>query len=463
MITPEQIESCEEALKNGFIIKSRDDQDLIAFIHNDADNKYEIASDFNCGWIEDGTISDSDVKSRLRERIEPWLTALFQSEHLSLLCGSGLTNSISYLAGANGGANMDPNKKFSVFADHIDNAAKESAKRTGRNDANTEDYIRSASELLRGMQIMNSKRASQLENDLKSVLSEFATSIIAGENGIAVSVKDKREKAFNTLVNFLLSFCSRTGNRERLHIFTTNYDRLIEAGAELAGIHLLDRFVGNLMPVFRSSRLNLDIHYNPPGIKNEPRYLEGVARYTKLHGSVDWVQVEDEIRRFGLPFGALDIKPYLEAPGLKGCDELKLIIYPNSAKDKETAEYPYVELFRDFAAAICRPNSTVVTYGYGFGDDHINRVIKDMLTIPSTHLVIISFSDPGSRILNFYQKVSRPAQITVMMGNLLGDISNLTEMFLPKAAIDNTTLRMVDLLQKRMGATNATAKANDPA
>lgn len=57
------------------------------------------------------------------------------------------------------------------------------------------------------------------------------------------------------------------------------------------------------------------------------------------------------------------------------------MIYPNSAKDRETAEYPYVELFRDFAAALCRPNSTLVTYGYSFGDDHINRVIRDMLTI----------------------------------------------------------------------------------
>ena len=56
-----------------------------------------------------------------------------------------------------------------------------------------------------------------------------------------------------------------------------------------------------MIPIFRSSRLNLDIHYNPPGIRGEPRYLEGVARLTKLHGSVDWVQNEDEIRRIGLP------------------------------------------------------------------------------------------------------------------------------------------------------------------
>ena len=68
------------------------------------------------------------------------------------------------------------------------------------------------------------------------------------------------------------------------------------------------------------------------------------------------------------------------------------MIYPNAAKDRETADYPYVELFRDLAVAVCRPNSTLVTYGYGFGDEHVNRVIRDMLTIPSTHLVVISLA-----------------------------------------------------------------------
>ena len=256
------------------------------------------------------------------------------------------------------------------------------------------------------------------------------------------------------MVNFILSFASRTGNRERLNIFTTNYDRLIEVGAELAGIHLMDRFVGTMMPIFRSSRLNLDLHYNPPGIRGEPRYLEGVARISKLHGSIDWVQNKGDIRRIGLPFGAEDITPYLQAPGLYGVDALKLMIYPNSAKDRETAEYPYVELFRDFAASICRPNSALVTYGYGFGDEHINRVIQDMLTIPSTHLVIISYDDPIGRILQFYNNSPHRTQISVLMGKTLGDITNLTNDYLPKAAIDKTTIRMAELLQRRFGASS---------
>ena len=293
-----------------------------------------------------------------------------------------------------------------------------------------------------------------MEQELNLIISNFAKSILNSECGIATAEENKRENAYRVLVNFLLSFASRTGNKERLNIFTTNYDRLIEVGAELAGIHLMDRFVGIMMPIFRSSRLNLDIHYNPPGIRGEPRYLEGVARLTKLHGSVDWVQNGGEIRRIGLPFGAKNVNPYLKAPGLDSVNALQLMIYPNSAKDRETAEYPYVELFRDFAASICRPNSTLVTYGYGFADEHINRVIQDLLTIPSTHLVIISYNDPIGRILKFYSESAQKDQMSILLGNNLGDITNLTNDYLPKSAIDKATIRMAELLQHRMGASS---------
>jgi hypothetical protein len=245
-----------------------------------------------------------------------------------------------------------------------------------------------------------------------------------------------------------MSFASRSGSRDRLNIFTTNYDRLIEAGAELAGLHLIDRFLGTLNPIFRSSRLDIDMHYNPPGIRGEPRYLEGVARFTKLHGSIDWIQNEHDIRRIGLPFGATNINSYLQAPGLKNIDILNVMIYPNAAKDIETTLYPYADLFRDFAASICRPNNTLVCYGYSFGDDHINRIINDMLTIPSTHLVIISWDDPLGRIKT-YESSDRSPQITLLIGPELGDITKLTSNYLPKSAIDKASFRMAELLKNR--------------
>lgn len=446
----------EEAKKlladSGNVIKTRDDRGLVLV---DKDGK--IVNEEDCNWKPE---DDKVTNAVLRSRIEPWLTSLFQSEHLSLLCGSGITNAVSFLAGAKGGTTMS-GVPFTSYKDEIGEAAEASAKASGREKGNIEDQIRTANDLLRGLRILKKDtEAVTLEKELNKVISDFAKSILEGERDIATTAEDKRKNAFSVLVNFLLSFASRTGNRERLNIFTTNYDRLVEVGAELAGVHLMDRFVGTMMPVFRSSRLNLDIHYNPPGIRGEPRYLEGVARVTKLHGSVDWVQSEKEIRRIGLPFGADDITPYLNAPGLKGADALKLMIYPNSAKDRETAEYPYVELFRDFAAAICRPNSTLVTYGYGFGDEHINRVIHDMLTIPSTHLVVISYNDPIGRILQFYDDSAHYAQMSVLMGSNLGDITNLANDYLPKSAIDRTTIRMAELIQYRLGATSTVSTAS---
>ena len=447
MNTKEKKKTILQLLKDGGnIIKTRDDRELI-LINKDGNVQNTDA----CSWQpENGDVN----KSIYRSRIEPWLTSLFQSEHLSLLCGSGITNAVSYLAGATGGTTME-STTFTKYKDEIKEAAEASAKVSGRGTGNIEDQIRTANDLLRGLRILKKgDDVKELENELNKIMSDFAKSILKSENGIAMADEEKRENAYSVLVNFLLSFASRTGNRERLNIFTTNYDRLIEVGTELAGIHIMDRFVGSMMPIFRSSRLNLDIHYNPPGIRGEPRYLEGVSRLTKLHGSVDWVQNGGEIRRIGLPLGADDIDPYLKAPGLYGADALKLMIYPNSAKDRETAEFPYVELFRDFAASICRPNSTLVTYGYGFGDEHINRVIHDMLTIPSTHLVVISFNDPIGRILQFYYDSAHYAQMSVLIGNDLGDITNLANDHLPKSAIDRTTIRMAELLQHRMGATS---------
>lgn len=425
-------------------IKVRDDKRPIEFVTDE--NGFKLSEGQETSWVS----GDTFTQKELRSRIEPWLTSLFQSEHLSLLAGSGLTHAVHYLAAGKGAAGMGA-LTLSNHQTEITQAAEKAADAAGREKGNLEDQLRVANELLRGLEIMQDSKADALRKELEEGMKSFVLSILQSESGIATAEEAKREQAFNTLVTFLMSFASRTGVRDRLNIFTTNYDRLIEAGAELAGLHLLDRFLGNLMPIFRSSRLDLDMHYNPPGIRGEPRYLEGVARYTKLHGSVDWVQTGKDIRRIGLPFGAEKVTPYIQAPGLDGVTANKLMIYPNAAKDRETADYPYVELFRDLAAAVCRPNSTLVTYGYSFGDEHINRVIRDMLTIPSTHLVVISYDDPLGRIMKTYYEMGRPSQISLLIGPALADLAILTESYLPKAAIDKTTFRMSELLKQRWG------------
>ncbi|OPY53296.1 MAG: hypothetical protein A4E48_00819 [Methanosaeta sp. PtaU1.Bin060] len=425
------------------VIKAKDDME-----------PFTLADGCECSWLQKGNTLGT---AKLRQRIEPWMTALFQSEHLALLVGSGLTHAVHHIATFAEKKSLPGMKAidFDYFNKEINAEAKRSSDAAGRKEGNIEDQIRVANEVLRGVEIIADSfeglrdKTNGLEEDLKRAMDDFASSILKGEAELMTANEKDLEKAFKYLVNFLMSFASRNGTRDRLQIFTTNYDRYIEAGAEVAGLHLLDRFIGSMAPIFRSSRLDIDMHYNPPGIRGEPRYLEGVARFTKLHGSIDWVSAQKSIRRIGLPFGVKSITPYLEVPGLVGVDAHQLMIYPNSAKDRETSAYPYVDLFRDFAAAVCRPNNTLISYGYSFGDEHINRVIEDMLTIPSTHLVVISYDDPLNRIMPMYDRLGRPAQISLLIGDHLGDLQALVDNYLPKTAIDQTTIRMAELLKSR--------------
>lgn len=452
------------------ILKAREDPEPVHLqqVSSPSESKkpFQVEADFSYSWAKPDETFGTE---KLRTRIEPWLTALVQSEHLSLLVGSGLTHAVHGIATGNALPAMRPTL-FETFQTEIAEAAESTAKAAGRKTGNFEDQVRVANELLRGLEILaatkkeasdEGAKAAALRKEVKESLRSFQNSILEGERNLAEAPPEKREEAFIYLVSFLMSFASRSGPRERLQLFTSNYDRYIEAGADAAGLRLIDRFVGTLAPVFRASRLDVDMHYNPPGIRGEPRYLEGVAQFTKLHGSVDWVDCRSAIRRFGLPFGAQGTAPYLAAPGLTDADTMRLMIYPNAAKDRETAEYPYVELFRDFAAGICRPNSTLVCYGYSFGDEHINRVIEDMLTIPSAHLVIISHSDPIERIMNTYARLGRHAQITLMLGDHLGDLRTLVDHYLPKPAIDRTTIRMAQLLKDRWGASTGGREGDD--
>jgi hypothetical protein len=411
-------------------------------------------------WEGDAAPADPGVH---RKHVEPWLAALLQAEHVNLLVGSGLTTGMASIAGAQP-VNMNSADLSSDFADAVNNAARESAKRTGRGKPNREDQIRTILELVAGLRVLNkttgndafAERARELlatwEAALDDQLKGLARSILAVERSIATIADGASEQGNDVrrlLGSFLLTFASRAASRERLHIFTTNYDRLLEYGCDLLGLRVIDRFVGRLEPVFQASRLGVDLHYNPPGIRGEPRYLEGVVRLTKLHGSVDWRQAgrsgdSSRIVRSGLPFGAPDDHPAFPEHPREG-----LIIYPNPAKDVETLEYPYAELFRDFAAAACQPNAVLVTYGYGFGDDHINRMVRDMLTIPSTHLAILSYDGASGRIPRFCDAVGRDEQITLLVGPHFGDLATLVEHYLPKPAIDKTTWRMVELVNRR--------------
>lgn len=404
-----------------------------------------------------------DIKEtrRLRREIEPWLSALFQGEHLSLLLGSGFTIGIAALADTEATRMTMLDTPGFALAPKVSSAAARAAASSARGTPNLEDQIRTLSQLLTGLEILEDERREGCRMTLNSVMKRFFESICTTEEDIRTAVlaaptTPTADATKRALVSFLLTFAARSAGRERLHVFTTNYDRLIEFACDLAGLRTVDRFVGGLTRVFRSSRLDVDFHYNPPGIRGEPRYLEGVIRLTKLHGSIDWRLENGVVMQNAVPFGLARHDPLLGSEPFTSA-----MVYPNSAKDVDTSLYPFAELFRDFSGALCRPNSVLVTYGYGFGDEHINRVLRDMLTIPSTHLVIISYGDEAKRIQAFCEQAGRDAQISLLIGPLFGDIATLVSTLLPKPAIDNITVRKAELLRRRSIVTTDDASATE--
>ena len=204
MSAPEQL-PCQR--KN--IIKTRDDVSPVCFTVEDGECK--VGDGVKCSWADNDFPFD-----RLRERIEPWLTSLFQSEHLNLLVGSGLTKGVCHLAHVIGAGMTSP--QFENHGDAIERAAQKSASLAGRKDGNFEDRMRVAFDLLRTLELFDRDDAQKLRVEIESKLEGFVDDVLKSEAGLLSS--DNKVEALNCLILFLMSFASRTGNRDRLHIFT---------------------------------------------------------------------------------------------------------------------------------------------------------------------------------------------------------------------------------------------------
>ena len=364
-------------------------------------------------------------KSQNGQELKYTLASLFQSEHLSLLFGSGFSMGVTKNSKPMPGLTVYGNKELPEWAKGVDTIKDSSItiewlETVGENGTSIEEFIEHLETAVKFYKNdeSNKEKYQTLQNQILQTLSE---KILEAEESV---LEESEKKGGNPTLEegseFLLRLITRPAHLNRPHIFTTNYDRLIEYICEQLQIRIIDRFIGTLNPKLSFEPPNINYHYTPPGIKGEPRYLEHVVYYTKLHGSLDWADFNSGVHRFPLSFGKTntDIK---NAPSL---------IYPKASKSMETLLFPYSELFRDFQHAICRHNSLLITYGYSFRDSHINSIIESMLKIPTTHLLIIT-KDNNEKIEEFIKKVN----VSYMIGDEFTDFNQLNQEILPTPII----------------------------
>jgi hypothetical protein len=180
---------------NQQILKCRDDKEPVILSRlneqNDGAEPFKLADGYKCSWLKK---DDAVGPAKLRPRIEPWLTALFQSEHLALLVGSGLSHAVHHIATI--GTKKSMQGMGTIEFNHVDKEIKAEAKRSaaaaGREEGNFEDQIRVANELLRGLEIIGTNKAIEgnaedLRKDLERIMDDFAASILKGETELITS------------------------------------------------------------------------------------------------------------------------------------------------------------------------------------------------------------------------------------------------------------------------------------
>lgn len=131
-----------------------------------------------------------------------------------------------------------------------------------------------------------------------------------------------------------------------LNIVTTNYDRVLEYTMSYNGVHFTDGFNGKVLSLFDE---NL---FKPKNIVN----------LIKVHGSLNWFNVDDEIRYVNSCFDGL----------------IPQIIAPGKSKYQEAYNSPYRELIQKADNTIKEASSFLVV-GFGFNDEHLTPKIKSQV------------------------------------------------------------------------------------
>lgn len=118
--------------------------------------------------------------------------------------------------------------------------------------------------------------------------------------------------------------------------------------------------------------------------KNVWERVSNFFNLVKIHGSISWIRKDENI--------------WEQSPSTIKSDEETIMIYPTPLKDRSTLMTPYSDLFRFMENCLMKKNSILITLGYSFSDEHINRIILNGLAIPSFKLVIFGDSNNISKL-----------------------------------------------------------------
>lgn len=167
-------------------------------------------------------------------------------------------------------------------------------------------------------------------------------------------------------------------------VITTNYDRLIEIAAEMAGLGVDTLFMGHHFGVLNEKESKMS--FCRSASLKRPRYVAlkfaDKVLLLKPHGSLDWYLCKDEPIRCPL-----------------NITQQRLIITPGLNKFQTGYDRPF-DSHRDKANECMDRATRFLIIGYGFNDDHLQTHLKPKLKEGAEALVLVhSLSENASRLI----------------------------------------------------------------
>ena len=152
----------------------------------------------------------------------------------------------------------------------------------------------------------------------------------------------------------LTSFCHNP-HPKVMNVVSTNYDRILEYVWGYNGFCYTDGFEQQELSVF-----------------DESRFIDkDIINLMKVHGSLDWFDVDHEVRKLNSDFGYDPV-----------------MIPPGKNKYRTTHNSPYRELMQKSDDAIKKAPSFLVV-GFGFNDEHITPLVSKK-TKAGTPIVVVT-------------------------------------------------------------------------
>ncbi|PEH46491.1 SIR2 family protein [Enterococcus durans] len=168
-----------------------------------------------------------------------------------------------------------------------------------------------------------------------------------------------------------------SSNRKNpINIVTTNYDMYNERALDELNFIYNNGFTGSYTRTFNPNIYRYMYVDNMNLNKDVWNRVDHFYNLYKIHGSISWKKDKNKISEVSME--------EINRSSLEN-----VMIYPTPLKDRSTLMVPYTDLMRSFQDNLIKKNSVLITIGYSFGDDHINRIILNNLSIPSFRLIIL--------------------------------------------------------------------------